>query len=101
MWNDSAQANRNYAWENFLNGNQVLSMDPYLVDYPRENRNLCGSPNNAICSTPDARWNNFRDNLGYITKYSRKINLAAAAAAAPCARQASAWRRRLRSVPNT
>ena len=77
MWTDFAQANRDYAWENFLNGNQVVFMDPYLVYYPRENRNLCGSPNNAICATPDARWNNFRDNLGYITRYSRKINLAA------------------------
>ncbi|HWW00455.1 MAG TPA: hypothetical protein VNZ64_12215, partial [Candidatus Acidoferrum sp.] len=31
MWNDSAQVNRNYLWENFANGNQVLFMDPYLI----------------------------------------------------------------------
>jgi hypothetical protein len=76
MWNDTAQANRNYAWKNFMTGNQVLFMDPYVVHYPRENRNLCGSPTDAICSSPDARWNNFRDNLGYILAYSRKVNLA-------------------------
>jgi len=76
MWNDSAQTNRNYAWENFTNGNQVAFMDPYDVYYPRESRNLCASPTNGICSGPDSRWNNFRDNLGYILRYSRKLNLA-------------------------
>ncbi len=101
MWNDSAQANRNYAWENFLNGNQVLFMDPYLIYYPRENRNLCGSPNNAICATPDARWDNFRDNLGYITKYSRKINLAAATARSSLSSTGFCLAQTPRSAPNT
>lgn len=78
MWNDSAQTNRQYAWENFARGNQVIFMDPYTVYYPRENRNLCKDPVNAICSGPDDRWNNFRDNLGYLVTYSRKMNLNAA-----------------------
>jgi len=76
MWNDTPQTNRNYAWENFTNGNQVLFMDPYLVHYPREKRNLCVSPVNGIGGKPDPRWDNFRDNLGYILSYSRKLNLA-------------------------
>jgi len=76
MWNDSAQANRNYAWRNFTNGNQVLFMDPYVVYYPRESRNLCPSPTNGICAGADPRWENFRDNLGDILRYSRKLNLA-------------------------
>lgn len=76
MWNDSPQKNRNYAWENFLNGNQVLFMDPYLIYYPRERRNMCNSPVNGVCKTPDPRWENFRNNLGYILKYSRKVDLA-------------------------
>jgi hypothetical protein len=75
MWNDSVQTNRNYAWENFVGGNQVAFMDPYLVYYPRENRNNCIAPKNGICSAPDPRYNNFRDNLGYILAYSRKMNL--------------------------
>jgi Putative collagen-binding domain of a collagenase len=75
MWNDSAQKNRQYAWENFARGNQVIFMDPYDVSYPRQNRNLCPSPKNAICAGPDARWNNFRDNMGYILSYSRRLNL--------------------------
>jgi hypothetical protein len=75
MWNETARQNRNYAWENFTNGNQVLFMDPYLVYYPREKRNLCSSPINGIGEKPDPRWENFRNNLGYILKYSRKLNL--------------------------
>jgi hypothetical protein len=76
MWNDTPQKNRNYAWENFLTGNQVLFMDPYLVEYPRENRNRCISPVHGIGSGPDSRWDNFRDNLGYLIQYSRQLNLA-------------------------
>jgi hypothetical protein len=78
MWNNSAQENRSYAWENFTRGNQVAFMDPYTVYYPRQNRNLCSSPKNGICTAPDSRWDNFRDNLGYILTYSRKLNLNAA-----------------------
>ena len=76
MWKDAPQVNRNYEWGNFMRGNQVLFMDPYLAYYPRESRNLCVSPTNAICSGPDKRYDNFRDNLGYILRYSRKLNLA-------------------------
>jgi hypothetical protein len=74
-WKDTPQQNRNYVWKNFANGSQVLFMDPYLLYYPRQNRNLCISPTRGICSSPDPRWNNFRDNLGYTLKYSRKLNL--------------------------
>ncbi len=76
MWKETPQQNRNYAWENFMSGNQVLFMDPYLVYYPRQDRNLCGSPTHGICTSPDERWENFRSNLGYILRYSRRLNLA-------------------------
>ena len=76
MWNDPPQANRNFAWENFTNGSQVLFMDPYLVFYPREDRNRCADPVHGIGSKPDGRWDTFRDNLGYILRYSRKLHLA-------------------------
>ncbi len=75
MWKDTPQTNRNYAWENFMNGNQVMFMDPYAIYYPREERNLCLSPKNLICSEPDKRYDNFRQNLGYILRYSRRLNL--------------------------
>lgn len=79
MWNDTAQQNRNWAWENFASGNQVLFMDPYVVDYPRENRNHCVAPVKGICTAPDQRWENVRNTLGYILDYSRRMNLAAIA----------------------
>ncbi len=77
IWNDSQQANRNYFWINFTNGNQTLFMDPYVVYYPRENRNLCPTPVNGIGSGPDPRWNNVRDTMGYIRGYADRMNLAA------------------------
>src|SRR5438046_9389526 len=52
-----------------------MFMDPYLVHYPRQDRNLCAAPVNGIGSKPDPRWDNFRSNLGYILRYSRKLNL--------------------------
>jgi hypothetical protein len=75
VWRDTPQQNRNYEWENFTTGNQVLFMDPYVVQWEREKRNLCVSPVNGICTAPDKRWDNVRDNLGYISNYSRKLNL--------------------------
>jgi hypothetical protein len=79
MWNDSAQANRNYFWINFTQGNQTLFMDPYVVFYPRERRNLCPSPVQGIGSAPDPRWDNVRGTMGYIRAYADRLNLAAMA----------------------
>jgi hypothetical protein len=79
MWNDSAQANRNYFWINFTQGNQTLFMDPYVVFYPREKRNLSVSPVHGIGSAPDPRWDNVRDTMGYIRAYADQLNLAAMA----------------------
>ena len=76
MWNDTPRENRNFVWENFTSGNNVLFMDPYAVDYPREDRNHCKDAVRGICTAPDPRWDNVRDNLGYILGISRKVNLA-------------------------
>ena len=76
IWKDTPQKNRNYVWQNFANGNQVAFMDPYIVSYTRQGRNMVNAPINGIGNAPDPRWDNFRDNLGYILKYSRKMNLA-------------------------
>ena len=77
IWNDSPQVNRNYFWINFTNGNQTLFMDPYVVYYPREKRNLCPAPVNGISSGPDPRWENVRATMGYIRGYAQRMNLAA------------------------
>jgi len=76
IWNDSAQTNRNYVWENFTSGDQVLFMDPYVIYWPTQSRNLCSSPANGVCSAPDTRWDNLRDNLGYTLTYANKMDLA-------------------------
>ena len=77
IWNDSPQVNRNYFWINFTNGNQTLFMDPYVVYYPRENRNLCPSPVDGISSAPDPRWKNVRDTMGFIRGCADRMNLGA------------------------
>jgi hypothetical protein len=77
IWNDSQQTNRNYFWINFTQGNQTLFMDPYVVYYPREHRNLPPSPRNGIGSGPDLRWENVRNTMGYIREYADRMNLAA------------------------
>jgi hypothetical protein len=77
MWNDSPQVNRNYFWINFANGNQTLFMDPYVVYYPREKRNLCPSPTNGIGAGPDMRWDNVRASMGFVRRYAERMDLAA------------------------
>jgi hypothetical protein len=77
IWNDTPQVNRNYFWTNFTNGNQTLFMDPYVVYYPRQRRNLCPNPVNGISSGPDERWKNVRDTMGHIRRYADRMNLAA------------------------
>jgi hypothetical protein len=75
IWLESPEKNRNYVWENFVNGNQVLFMDPYVLHYSRQSRNNFASSVNNISSVPNPRWDNVRDNMGYILKYSRRMNL--------------------------
>jgi Putative collagen-binding domain of a collagenase len=77
IWNESPLANRNYFWINFTNGSQSLFMDPYVVHYPREKRNICPSPVNGIGSGSDPRWDNVRATMGYIRDYAERMNLAA------------------------
>jgi Putative collagen-binding domain of a collagenase len=77
MWNDTAQVNRNYFWNNFTNGSQTLFMDPYVVYYPRQKRNLCAAPVNGISAQPDARWDAVRETMGYIRGYAERMDLAA------------------------
>ena len=76
MWNDSAQTNRNFIWENFTQGDSVMFMDPYVIYWTNGSRNLCSSPVNGVCNAPDTRWNNFRDNMGYMLSYANsKLDL--------------------------
>jgi hypothetical protein len=56
-------------------GNQVLLMDPYVVHYPRQKRNLPLSPEHGIGTAPDPRWENFRNTLGDLVRYARRLKL--------------------------
>jgi len=84
MWGDTAQGNRQYLWENFTNGNQVVFMDPYLVfagasNGSWTNRNNCDNnvaPAHGVCTVPDTRWDNFRNNMGYTVSYGKRMDLA-------------------------
>jgi hypothetical protein len=77
MWNDSAQTNRNYLWENFANGNSVIFMDPYFIYWSTGSRNLCQNPLNGVCNAVDTRWDNLRNNMGSMISYANRMNLAA------------------------
>jgi hypothetical protein len=76
IWNDSPQTNRNFFWINFTQGNQTLFMDPYVLYYPRQNRNLPQAPEYGIGKGPDLRWENVRNTMGYIREYAGRMNLA-------------------------
>jgi hypothetical protein len=66
--------------ENFTNGNQVVFMDPYLVSAGASNgswtnRNNCDNnvaPAHGVCTVPDTRWDNFRNNMGYTVSYGQR-----------------------------
>jgi hypothetical protein len=83
MWTSSDQANRQFVWENFLNGNSVMFMDPYLIFAgPASgwaNRNNCDggvAPAHGVCTVPDsAKWDNLRNNMGYAVSYANKMDL--------------------------
>ena len=64
IWNDSAEQNRAYVWRNFLSGNQVIFMDPYVIYYPRENRNLCLLPVQGILFGSGSALEQFPRQLG-------------------------------------
>jgi len=63
-------AQRAWVWKNFLRGNNVAFMDPYLVEWPGRNK-----PDG---SNVDPYWETLRVNMGYTRIYAEKMNLAAA-----------------------
>lgn len=66
---------RNYEWKNFCNANQVLFMDPYLINWTSNSRNAPSGVSNGVGTSPDTKWDTVRDNMGYILSYAKKINL--------------------------
>ena len=67
---------RAWAWENFMYGNNLLFMDPYLVQWPGRNSpgGICSG---RQCTAADPYYDVIRDAMGETRSYAQKMNLAA------------------------
>ena len=76
---DGALLNRNFVWENFTSGaGGIMFQDPYLMFWSASSRNLCDNgvpPAHGQCTVLDPYWEPLRNNLGYATILSQKLNL--------------------------
>jgi hypothetical protein len=70
---DGVAAQRTWVWENFLQGNQCLFMDPYLDPSHDPGRN--DPPNGK----PDPYWDSLRQAMGQSRRYAERMDLAEAA----------------------
>jgi hypothetical protein len=77
MQGDGATGQTKWAWENFMLGNGVAFMDPYLVLWTTRN-NCTGAPVGGdayVCSGLDPQWNQLRSAMADLTTYAKKIDL--------------------------
>ncbi len=72
-----ANAVHDFVWDNFMNGASVLFMDPYEFYWSINQRNLCTGAAGGICATFDPKFDDFRDNLGYLVRYAGEVDLLA------------------------
>jgi hypothetical protein len=81
MWTDSPSARRNYVWENFCNAAPVIFMDPYMIYWTSNSRNLCTNPVQGVCSTDVSNTGGYpedaRVQMGYTRTWAAKLNLLA------------------------
>jgi len=81
MWTDPPVARRSYVWENFCNGAQVVFMDPYMIYWSSNSRNLCTNALQGVCSAdvsnPAAYPEDARVQMGYTRTWAGKLNLLA------------------------
>jgi hypothetical protein len=65
-----------WAWENFTSGNNLLFMDPYLVQWKDRNspEGLCSG---GQCTALDPRWETIRSAIAQTRTFAEKINLTA------------------------
>ena len=71
-------AQRAWVWENFVFGNNVVFMDPYLTKWPDRSYppGTTADPNVGV--QPDPYWNVIRDAMGSTRTYANRMDLAAA-----------------------
>jgi hypothetical protein len=66
-----------WVWKNFMRGNYVLFMDPYLAKWTTRNNPLGADPRDPAFGTrPDPYWDTMRHAMGRVRTYAEKINLA-------------------------
>lgn len=65
-----------WAWKNFTSGNNLLFMDPYLIQW-KDRNSPSGECSGGQCRVVDPYWDVLRGALGETRIYAEKINLAA------------------------
>ncbi len=71
-------AQQAWVWKNFLRGNQVLFMDPYLTKWAVRNNPVGASSREpAFGASPDPYWEPMRNALGRVRTYAETVDLAA------------------------
>jgi len=74
---DGQPAQRAWVWENFVVGNNVLFMDPYLTKWPERNYPEGSTADPEVGVRPDTYWNVIRDAMGSAETYANRMNLVA------------------------
>ncbi len=79
-WNrmkaDGPNGQREWAWENFAQGNNLAFMDPYLVGWPGRNEPGGRNADSHVGTNTDPYWDEIRNALTDIRNYGTKIDLA-------------------------
>ncbi len=67
-----------WVWKNFLRGNYVLFMDPYLTQWTTRNNPVGANPHDrAFGAGPDPYWEILRNAMGRVRRCADRANLAA------------------------
>jgi hypothetical protein len=73
---DGPAVQQAWVWKNFLRGNQILFMDPYLAKIKTRNNPVGDSSDPCFGTNPDPYWETIRLAMGRTRIYARQMNLA-------------------------
>jgi len=74
---DGALGQRRWVWENFISGNNVAFMDPYLVVWPKRNAPEGSTADPYVGLKPDNFYAPIRDAMGMTLTFANRMNLVA------------------------
>jgi hypothetical protein len=77
MKRDGRAAQRAWVWKNFMVGNNVVFMDPYLVIWPGRNSPGGSTSDPHVGAKPDEYWDAIREAMGSTLTYANRMNLVA------------------------